>query len=425
MTALLYHEFPFPGKTEIMPTKNCRTREDLSSAYSPGVAEPCIEITRDPSQALRYTNRSNLVAVITNGTAVLGLGNIGPLAGKPVMEGKAVLFKRFADVDVFDLELETTDPDRFIETVALLEPTFGGINLEDIRSPECFYIEKELKKRMSIPVFHDDQHGTAIITGAALLNAASLTGRNLEDMKVVINGAGAAGIACAEFYVELGVPRKNITLCDLDGVVYKGRKKDMNSFKEPFAKETAARSLEDALHGTDLFLGLSAAGALKKEYIRHMNPRPIIFALANPVPEIMPDEVRSVRDDAIIATGRSDFPNQVNNVLGFPFIFRGALDVAALEINCAMKRAAAHALAFIARLDVPDYIREIYKGEELFFGPDYIIPKPYDRRVFFQVSMAVARTAHETGVARIPYSGDMEYMQKLEERYNRSISRFE
>ncbi len=424
MSSLKYHREPYAGKTEVCPTKSCVTQEELSYAYTPGVAEPCREIYKDPSLARYYTNRGNLVAVITDGTAVLGLGDIGSLAGKPVMEGKGVLFKRFADVDVFDIELATKDPDKIIDTVELLEPTFGGINLEDIKAPECFYIEQELKKRLSIPVFHDDQHGTAIISGAALINAAEISGKKLEDLKVVVNGAGAAGIACSQFYVDLGIKKENIILCDSRGVIYKGREKGMNPYKEMFAAETEARTLADAVKGSDLFLGLSVAGAMTGEMLATMNTDPIVFALANPDPEILPDEAFAARKDVIMATGRSDFANQVNNVLGFPFIFRGALDVGASDITPNMKVAAAHALAKLAREEVPEYIKAAYNAEEMTFGRNYLIPTPFDQRVYYEVSAAVAEAAVKDGVAVYEYPGRDEYLKVLGKRYNERISRF-
>ena len=424
MTPLEYHEFPTPGKTEIIPSKSCKTQQDLSLAYTPGVAEPCREIHKAPEKANNYTNRANLVAVISNGTAVLGLGNIGALAGKPVMEGKAVLFKRFADVDVFDLELESQDSDKLIEAIAMMEPTFGGINLEDIKAPECFYIEETLKEKMNIPVFHDDQHGTAIISGAALLNALEITGKKAADLKVVINGAGAAGIACARFYVSLGIAKDNILLCDTKGVVYKGRTEGMNPYKEEFAADTTDRTLADAVKNSDLFLGLSVGGALSPEMLKTMNPSPIVFALANPDPEILPEDALKARDDVIMATGRSDYPNQVNNVLGFPFIFRGALDVNASDINDEMKVAAAKALAALAKEEVPSYILEAYNLDSLSYGLDYLIPKPFDSRAFIEVSAAVAEAAVESGVARGEYPGTEAYREILQKRYDTSISRF-
>jgi malate dehydrogenase (oxaloacetate-decarboxylating)(NADP+) len=412
--ALRYHREPRPGKTEVVPTKPFITQADLSLAYTPGVAVPCLEIEKDPKKSFDYTNRANLVAVITNGTAVLGLGAIGALASKPVMEGKAVLFKRFANIDVFDLEIDTKDPDEFIRTVKLLEPTFGGINLEDIKAPECFYIEEQLKKQMAIPVFHDDQHGTAIISAAAMINAAALTERNLEDMRVVINGAGAAAIACARLYVLMGVLRENVMMVDTRGVIYKGRPAGMNPYKEEFANDTACRTLADAVRGADMLVGLSAKGAFTGELLLLMNPSPIIFALANPDPEIDYDEAKSARPDAIVASGRSDFPNQVNNVLGFPYIFRGALDVGATSINEEMKVAAVRALSELAREDVPDAVIRVYGGSPIHFGTDYIIPKPFDSRVLLKVVPAVAEAAVASGVARIALPDRTSYVNKLE-----------
>jgi len=400
--ALAYHAKGRPGKLRISPTKPTETQRDLSLAYSPGVAEPCREIARDPNLVYRYTIKGNLVAVISNGTAVLGLGNIGPLAGKPVMEGKAVLFKRFADIDVFDIEVDSQDPREVIRTVELIAPTFGGINLEDIRAPECFEIEEALIESLSIPVFHDDQHGTAIISGAALINALHITGRKVEDIRVVFSGAGAAGIGCARFYRDLGVPVENMTLCDSHGVIYEGRQTGMNRYKAEFAGKTSARTLADALRGADVFCGLSQAGLVTPEMVKSMAPEPIIFAMANPDPEILPDQVKAVRNDAIMATGRSDYPNQVNNVLGFPFIFRGALDVQATRINEPMKVAAAHALAELARRGkvVPQIVRDAYGNENFELGPDYIIPKPFDPRLLTYVVPAVAQAAMDSGVAR-------------------------
>jgi malate dehydrogenase (oxaloacetate-decarboxylating)(NADP+) len=402
--ALAYHADGRPGKLKVVPTKPTVTQADLSMAYSPGVAEPCREIARDPDQVFKYTARGNLVAVVTNGTAVLGLGNIGPLASKPVMEGKGVLFKRFADVDVFDIEVASEDPADVIKVCQLIAPTFGGINLEDIRAPECFQIEEELVRTLDIPVFHDDQHGTAIISGAALLNALEITGRRIEDARVVFSGAGASGIACGRLYRDLGVRPENIMLCDSRGVVHRGRREGMNKYKDEFASERPERTLADALRGADVFVGLSSAGLVTPEMVRGMAKNPIIFAMANPDPEIMPDDVKSVRSDALIATGRSDYPNQVNNVLGFPFIFRGALDVRARQINEAMKGAAVQALAELARRGeaVPDVVRRAYPDEHFDFGPDYIIPKPFDPRVLLFVAPAVAAAAMETGVARRP-----------------------
>ena len=424
MDPLKYHEYPVPGKIEVMPTKDCKTQLDLSLAYTPGVAEPCRQIQKDPKLALRYTNRGNLVAVITNGTAVLGLGDIGALAGKPVMEGKAVLFKRFADVDVFDIEVNTKDTDKLIETIALLEPTFGGINLEDIKAPECFVIERRLKGMLSIPVFHDDQHGTAIITGAALLNAVEISGKTIGDLKVVVNGAGAAGLSCSDFYIRLGIKKENILLCDTKGVIYKGRTAGMNEYKEAYAVDTKDRTLADAVLGADLFLGLSVGGALTPEMLKTMNKDPVVFACANPDPEIMPGQAFAARPDVIMATGRSDYPNQVNNVLGFPFIFRGALDADASDINDEMKMAASRALAALARQEVPQDVLDVYQLKSLSFGRDYLIPKPFDRRVFFEVSTAVAEAAVQSGVAKAAYPGRDSYRKMLEERYKRNIARF-
>ena len=413
--ALDYHESGRAGKIEVVSTKPCRTQADLSLAYTPGVAEPCREIERDAWAAYRYTARGNLVAVITDGTAVLGLGNIGPLAGKPVMEGKGILFKRFADIDVFDIELDTSSPDEFIRIVEAMEPTFGGINLEDIKAPECFYIEEELKKRMKIPVFHDDQHGTAIISGAALLNAARLQGKALSELKVVFSGAGAAAISCAYLYARLGVKMENILLVDSKGVVYGGRKEGMNKYKEPFAVETKKRTLAEAMEGADVFAGLSAAGLVSPQMVASMAARPIVFAMANPDPEIGYDAARAVRGDLIMATGRSDFHNQVNNVLGFPFIFRGALDVRASTINEEMKVAATMALAEIAtRPDVPQPVLDAYGLKSLSFGPEYIIPKPLDPRVLVEESIAVAKAAIDTGAARDKSLDFSEYRTRLE-----------
>ncbi len=417
--ALDYHSSAPAGKISITPSKPCRTQRDLSLAYTPGVAVPCLEIQKDPSLAYKYTAKGNLVAVVSNGTAVLGLGNIGAAAGKPVMEGKAVLFKRFADIDVFDIELATEDPAEVIRTCQLLEPTFGGINLEDIKAPDCFIIEEELRRTMHIPVFHDDQHGTAIIAGAALLNAVALAGKRLDEIEVAFNGAGASAISCAEHLIRLGVRRERITMCDSVGVIYKGRTKGMNSYKERFAINTDARTLAEALHGADVFFGLSVGDSVTAEMVAGMAPRPIIFALANPDPEIPYDVAKAARPDAIIATGRSDYPNQVNNVLGFPFIFRGALDVRATTINDEMKLAATHALAALAREDVPDSVRRTYGSETLEFGPEYIIPKPFDARVLLWEAWAVAKAAIETGVAQLPIDLD-EYRDSLERRLGRS-----
>ncbi|MBN1578571.1 MAG: malate dehydrogenase [Chitinispirillaceae bacterium] len=412
--SLSYHETGRAGKIEVIPTKPCRTQKDLSLAYTPGVAEPCRHIVKNPDDVYRYTSRGNLVAVISNGTAVLGLGDIGPLAGKPVMEGKGVLFKRFADIDVFDLEIDCKDPEKLVDIVASLEPTFGGINLEDIKAPECFYIEEELKRRMSIPVFHDDQHGTAIITGAALLNAAELQGRELGDMKVVFSGAGAAAVSCALHYISLGIRPENLMLVDSRGVVYKGRSEGMSAQKEAFALQTNRRTLADAMEGADLFAGLSKGGLVNAAMVRSMAERPVIFAMANPDPEIGYREARAARNDLIMATGRSDYPNQVNNVLGFPFIFRGALDVRASTINEAMKKAATFALAYLTKKgEMPQSILDAYNLQSLSFGPEYIIPKPLDPRVLVEESIAVARAAMESGVARMPVDLD-DYRCRLE-----------
>jgi malate dehydrogenase (oxaloacetate-decarboxylating)(NADP+) len=412
--ALDYHEHPRPGKFEIEPTKPLSSQRDLALAYSPGVAEPCRAIAADPDDAFRYTNRGNLVAVVSNGSATLGLGNIGALASKPVMEGKAVLFKSLAGVDAFDLELDTSDSELFISCVRALEPTFGGVNLEDIAAPECFYIEEKLREVMEIPVFHDDQHGTAIITGAALTNALLLQGKSFDEIEVVFVGAGAAGLAIARLYEKLGVARDRITLVDVDGVVFKGREVGMNPYLEYFARETDARTLGDAMKGADVLVGVSVGGIVSKEMVRSMAPKPIIFALANPEPEIKYDDVMDARDDAIVATGRSDFPNQVNNVLCFPFMFRGALDVRARAIDDAMKLAAVRALAELAREEVPEVVQLAYQGESLRFGRDYIIPKPFDPRALLRVAPAVALSASERGLARAPLTDVHAYRERLE-----------
>ena len=413
--ALKYHREPRPGKLEIRPTKPMATQRDLSLAYTPGVAVPVLEIDKNPEDAFEYTAKGNLVAVISNGTAILGLGNRGALASKPVMEGKAVLFKRFADVDVFDIEVDTLDPDEVIRVAELIAPTFGGINLEDIKAPECFYIEETLIERLDIPVFHDDQHGTAIIAAAGMLNALELQGKKLEEVKVVINGAGAAGIAIAQHLVNLGVPKEHIIMCDSRGVIYKGRKERMNPYKERFAAETDARTLADAMKGADVFMGVSVADVVTPEMVKSMADKPIIFAMANPDPEIRYELAKEARPDAIVATGRSDYPNQVNNVLGFPFIFRGALDVRARKINEAMKVAATKALAALAKEDVPDSVLSAYGLKTLHFGPDYILPKPLDPRVMLWVSPAVAKAAMDTGVAR-KHIDIEEYKRQLESR---------
>ncbi len=418
--ALEYHRSGRPGKIEVVPTKAVGTPRDLSLAYSPGVAVPCTEIAKDPNAAFEYTARGNLVAVITNGTAVLGLGNIGALAGKPVMEGKGVLFKRFADIDVFDIEVDTLDVDDFMRTVENIHVTFGGINLEDIKAPECFRIERELQAKLDIPVFHDDQHGTAIIGAAALINALLLVEKKIEDVRIVLNGAGAAGIATAELLLELDVPRENIVFCDSMGVIFAGRTERMNEYKEAFANDTEARTLSEALTGADVFIGVSVAGVVSPEMVRSMAPDPIVFALANPDPEIPYPDAIAARDDVIMATGRSDYPNQVNNVLGFPFIFRGALDVRARKVNSAMKLAAVKALAALAHEEVPDTIRRAYKEPDMRFGRGYLIPKPFDRRVLLWVAPAVARAAVDSGVARKPITDWEAYTNKLERMLGRT-----
>lgn len=412
--ALKYHQEGRPGKLEVISSKPCATEKSLALAYSPGVAAPCMEIFKEDLKVYDYTGKGNLVAVISNGTAVLGLGDIGPLAAKPVMEGKAVLFKQFAGIDVFDLELKTKGVEEFIQAVKALEPTFGGINLEDIKAPECFEIENRLKAEMEIPVFHDDQHGTAIISGAALLNACLVTGRDLSQIQVVFNGAGASANSCAEIFVSLGVPRENIVMCDSQGVIFKGRAKGMNPYKEKFATQKGVRSLGEALVGADVFVGLSVAGALTGEMLKGMNDNPIVFAMANPDPEILPEVAKSVRPDVIIATGRSDYPNQVNNVLGFPSIFRGALDTRAKQINEEMKLAAVYALAELAREDVPEKVSEAYGGRSFQFGRDYLIPKPFDTRVLLRVAPKVARAAMDSGVARKQIDDWQAYSSKLE-----------
>jgi malate dehydrogenase (oxaloacetate-decarboxylating)(NADP+) len=417
--ALRYHSEGRKGKVEVVSTKPCVTQTDLSLAYTPGVAEPCREIHQSPDKIWEYTSRGNLVAVISNGTAVLGLGDIGADAGKPVMEGKGVLFKRFADIDVFDIELNSHDADEIIKAVQLMEPTFGGINLEDIKAPECFQIEETLKKTMKIPVFHDDQHGTAIISGAALLNAIELAGKDISKVKVVFNGAGASGIACANYYISLGVSRHNLILCDTKGVVYAGRKEGMNPYKAKLAAETKARTLAEAIEGADVFVGLSGPNVFTKEMVKSMAKDPVIFAMANPDPEITYDDATSVRSDLIMATGRSDYPNQVNNVLGFPFIFRGALDVRATAINEDMKHAATKALADLAKEPVPYSVIKAYRLQSLKFGRDYIIPKPFDPRVLLWVAPAVAKAAMDSGVAQKPL--DLEkYREELEGRLGMS-----
>jgi malate dehydrogenase (oxaloacetate-decarboxylating)(NADP+) len=416
--ALDYHRYPQPGKLRIEPTKRMVNQRDLALAYSPGVAAPCVEIAADPDKAMDYTARGNLVAVISNGTAVLGLGAIGALASKPVMEGKAVLFKKFADIDVFDIEVDTTDPDKFVEAVALLEPTFGGINLEDIKAPECFEIEARLKERMNIPVFHDDQHGTAIVVAAAVRNALVLQGKTLADAKLVTSGAGAAALACVDLLVSMGLPIENVTMTDKDGVIHSGREGMLPNMAR-YARTTNARTLPDVLPGANLFLGLSAPGVLKPEWLPLMAPNPLIFALANPEPEIRPEAAREVRPDAIIATGRSDYPNQVNNVLCFPYIFRGALDVGATQINEAMKVAAADAIAALARMPAHDSVAQAYGGRRLVFGADYIIPTPFDPRLIGEIAVAVAQAAMDSGVAKKTLDLD-EYRRKLTHQNTRS-----
>jgi malate dehydrogenase (oxaloacetate-decarboxylating)(NADP+) len=418
--ALEYHSRGRKGKIEVVPSKPTRTAEDLSLAYSPGVAEPCLVIAKDPEKVYEYTTKGNLVAVVSNGTAVLGLGNIGPLAAKPVMEGKGVLFKRFADIDVFDIEVDAEDPDVFIETVARIAPTFGGINLEDIKAPECFEIEEKLKKRLAIPVFHDDQHGTAIISAAALLNALEVVGKKVDEVKVVFIGAGASAIACAKLYLSYGVRKENLRMIDRSGVIFEGRSEDMNPYKAQFAVSTGERTLADALQGADVLVGLSTKGTVTGELLKAMARDPIVFALANPDPEITPEEARAARPDVIMATGRSDYPNQVNNVLGFPFIFRGALDVAASEINEAMKMAASQALAALAKMDVPDSVSKAYGGESFRFGREYLIPTPFDFRVLLWVAPAVAEAAMASGVARKPITDMAAYLRKLESLLSRS-----
>ncbi|RJF89532.1 NADP-dependent malic enzyme [Oleomonas cavernae] len=423
--ALLFHAQGRPGKLEIIATKPMATQRDLSLAYSPGVAVPVHAIAADPSTAYDYTTKGNLVAVISNGTAILGLGNLGALASKPVMEGKAVLFKRFADVDSIDLEVDTEDVEEFISAVRYLGPSFGGINLEDIKAPECFIIESRLRELMDIPVFHDDQHGTAIIAAAGLINALDLTGKSLKDIRVVVNGAGAASIACIELVKRLGLPGENAILCDSKGVIYKGRTEGMNQWKSAHAVDTPLRSLEEAVKGADVFLGLSVKGAMTREMVASMAPHPIIFAMANPDPEITPEEVEAVRGDAIVATGRSDYPNQVNNVLGFPYIFRGALDVRARTINDEMKLAAAKAIAALAREDVPDEVAAAYAGSRPQYGPKYIIPVPFDPRLISHIPPAVAKAAMDSGVARRPIVDMKTYRNELSARLDPAVALFQ
>ncbi|MBC7603085.1 MAG: NADP-dependent malic enzyme [Ramlibacter sp.] len=415
LAALEYHEFPTPGKVAIHATKQLLNPHDLALAYSPGVASPCEEIVKDPNNAFKYTARGNLVAVITNGTAVLGLGDIGPLASKPVMEGKGVLFKKFAGIDVFDIEInEKHDLDKLVDIIASLEPTFGGINLEDIKAPDCFYVERKLRDRMKIPVFHDDQHGTAICVGAAIINGLKVVGKDLKDVKLVTSGAGAAALACLNLLVKLGMPMQNIYATDLAGVVYEGRKELMDEDKLPFAQKTSARTLGEIIENADIFLGLSASGVLKKDMVRKMAARPIILALANPNPEITPEEVKEVRDDAIMATGRSDYPNQVNNVLCFPYIFRGALDSGATTITVEMEIAAVHAIAQLAQAEQSEVVAAAYAGEQLAFGPDYLIPKPFDPRLMMKIAPAVAQAAQDSGVALRPVKDMDAYREKLQ-----------
>ncbi|MDD5207747.1 MAG: NADP-dependent malic enzyme [Elusimicrobiales bacterium] len=417
--ALDYHSFPTPGKIEVVSTKPCFTQRDLSLAYTPGVATPCLEIEAHPEDVYKYTSKGNLVAVVSNGTAVLGLGDIGAAAGKPVMEGKGILFKRFADIDVFDLEMDSHNSDEIIRACQLLEPTFGGINLEDIKAPECFYIEETLKKTMKIPVFHDDQHGTAIISGAGLINALEIVGKDIAKARLVVNGAGAAGFSCADHYVRLGVKRENIIMCDTKGVIYKGRTEGMNKYKEKFAVDTKLRTLEEAMKGADVFLGLSVADVLTPAMLLTMAKDPIVFAMANPNPEIEYKLAVATRSDLLMASGRSDYPNQINNVLGFPFIFRGALDVRATQINDEMKLAATYALAKLAKEDVPDSVRKAYGGQKLQFGREYIIPKPFDSRVLIWEASAVAEAAMKTGVAQKPVDIAL-YRLQLEKRLGRA-----
>jgi malate dehydrogenase (oxaloacetate-decarboxylating)(NADP+) len=412
--ALEYHEFPTPGKVAIAATKQLTNQRDLALAYSPGVAAPCEEIVADPNNAFKYTSRGNLVAVITNGTAVLGLGDIGPLAAKPVMEGKGVLFKKFSGIDVFDIEINEKDPDKLVEIIASLEPTFGGINLEDIKAPDCFYVERKLRERMKIPVFHDDQHGTAIVVGSAIFNGLKVAGKDPKKIKLVTSGAGAAALACLGLLVKLGIPRENIWVTDLAGVVYEGRTELMDEDKIQFAQKTAQRTLSEAIEGADVFLGLSAGGVLKKDMVARMAPKPLVFALANPNPEITPEDVKAVRDDAIMATGRSDYPNQVNNVLCFPYIFRGALDAGASTITDEMEIAAVHAIAELAQAEQSDVIAAAYAGEQLMFGPEYLIPKPFDPRLMMKIAPAVAQAAADSGVALRPIADMDAYRQRLQ-----------
>ena len=412
--ALEYHEFPTPGKISIAATKQLVNQHDLALAYSPGVAAPCEEIVKDPNAAFKYTSRGNLVGVITNGTAVLGLGDIGPLAGKPVMEGKAVLFKKFSGIDVFDIEINETDPEKLVEIIAALEPTFGGINLEDIKAPDCFYVERKLRERMKIPVFHDDQHGTAITVGAAILNGLKVVGKDVSKVKLVTSGAGAAALACLGLLVKLGIPRENIWVTDLAGLVYEGRTELMDEDKIQFSQKTSQRTLAEAIEGADVFLGLSAGGVLKQDMVKKMAAKPLIFALANPNPEILPEDVKAVRDDAIMATGRTDYPNQVNNVLCFPYIFRGALDSGATTITQEMEIAAVYAIAELAQAEQSEVVAAAYSGEPLVFGPEYLIPKPFDPRLMIKIAPAVAQAAADSGVALRPIADMEAYRERLQ-----------
>ncbi|USX13896.1 NADP-dependent malic enzyme [Oxalobacteraceae bacterium OTU3CAMAD1] len=420
VAALEYHEFPTPGKISVTPTKQLTNQRDLALAYSPGVAAPCEEIVIDPAAAYKYTARGNLVAVITNGTAVLGLGNIGPLAAKPVMEGKGVLFKKFAGIDVFDIEINELDPDKLVDIIASLEPTFGGVNLEDIKAPECFYIERQLRERMKIPVFHDDQHGTAIIVGAAIMNGIQYVGKDIKNCKLVVSGAGAAALACLDLIVDLGFPLENIYVTDLAGVVYKGRTELMDPDKERFARDTSARTLAEVIPDADIFLGLSAGGVLKQDMVKAMASNPLILALANPNPEILPDDVKAVRGDAIICTGRSDYPNQVNNVLCFPYIFRGALDCGATTITREMEIAVVHAIAELAHAEQSDIVATTYGFTNLSFGPEYLIPMPFDPRLLIKIAPAVAKAAEESGVATRPIKDLQAYADSLQQFVYRS-----
>ncbi len=418
--ALKYHSEGRPGKVEVVTTKPCQTAEDLSLAYTPGVAKPVLEIAENPDDGYLYTNKGNLVAVVSNGSAILGLGNRGALASKPVMEGKGVLFKRFADVDVFDIEVDTQDPEKIIELVKLMEPTFGGVNLEDIKAPECFRIETELKKLTNIPIFHDDQHGTAIISGAGLLNALEINGKKIDQVKVVFNGAGAAGISCARFFVQLGVKKENLVMCDSKGVIYKGRPGTLNPEKEEFAADTDKRTLADAMKGADVFMGVSTKDVVSPEMLKSMNSDPVVFAMANPDPEIDYSLAVKTRSDVIMATGRSDFPNQINNVLGFPFIFRGALDVRATDITEGMKIAASKALAALAKEPVPEVVKKAYNNTDFSFGRNYIVPKPFDPRVIEWEALAVAKKAVEEGIARKPITDWDEYVKVLRARVEKN-----